>query len=81
MLSRVGTEVARDKLLHFAMSSVGITDPETPGFYNLVDLRPEYWAAFLDGLQERFGGWDGYVTEGLGLSEEDLATIKKNLRS
>ncbi|KAK5987136.1 hypothetical protein PT974_11254 [Cladobotryum mycophilum] len=80
MLSRIGTEPARDKLLQFAMFSVGITDPATPGFYNLVDLRPEYWAAFLEGLNDKFGGWDGYVTGELGLSAEDLEIIKKNIR-
>ncbi|TQW00685.1 tyrosine phosphatase [Cordyceps javanica] len=83
MLSRIGIEPVRDKLMPFAMNTVGITDPETPGFYNLVQLRPEYWNAFLDALDERFSGWDGYVTsdDGLGLSKEDLETIKANLRT
>ncbi|KAL6889593.1 protein-tyrosine phosphatase-like protein [Trichoderma longibrachiatum] len=81
MLSRIGTEVARDKLLKFALASVGTDDMETPGFYNLVELRPQYWTAFLEGLEEKFGGWDGYVTKSLGISEEDLVTIKNNIRS
>ncbi|KAK2612346.1 hypothetical protein QQS21_001610 [Conoideocrella luteorostrata] len=81
MLSRVGTEPARETLLHYAMSTMHIEDPETPGFYNLVSLRPEFWQAFRDGLDERFGGWDGYVTKGLGFSEADLATMKANLRT
>lgn len=81
MLSRIGIEPARDKLMQFAMGSVGITDPETPGFYNLVELKPEYWAAFLEALDEEYGGWDGYVIKCLGISEEDLSTIKKNLQS
>ncbi|KAL3960829.1 hypothetical protein ACCO45_005946 [Purpureocillium lilacinum] len=81
MLSRVGTEPAREKLLHFAMSTVGVTDPDTPGFVDLISLRPEFWAAFLEGLQDEFGGWDGYVVKGLGLSPEDLAKIKANMRS
>ncbi|KAF3062636.1 hypothetical protein CFAM422_010695 [Trichoderma lentiforme] len=81
MLSRIGTEVAREKLLRFAMDSVGTNDMEVPGFYNLVELRPQYWTAFVGGLEEQFGGWDGYVTKVLGLSEEDLITVKKNIRS
>lgn len=83
MLSRIGIEPVRDKLMPFAMNTVGITDPETPGFYNLVQLRPEYWDAFLEALDESFGGWDGYITsaEGLGFSEEDLATLKVNMRT
>lgn len=81
MLSRIGTEPAREILLRFAMASVGVTDPETPGFFNLVSLRPEFWEAFLEGLGDEFGGWDGYVTKGLGFSQGDLAKIKGNLRS
>ncbi len=81
LLSRIGTEPARDKLLQFAMMSVGIEDPETPGFLNLVSLRAEYFQAFLTALQERWGGWDGYVTKFLELSQEDLDKIKANLRA
>lgn len=81
MLSRIGTEPARDTLVKYALGTLGITDPETPGFYNLVSLRPQFWDAFLEGLQESFGGWDGYVTKGLGFSEEDLAKVRANLLS
>lgn len=81
MLSRLGTEPARDKLVHFALASVGTTDMETPGFANLVSLRPSYWLAFMEGLEETFGGWDGYVTQRLGFSEKELAKIKTTLRS
>lgn len=81
MLSRIGIEPAREQLVGFALKSLDITDPETPGFYNLVDLRPEFWDAFLEGLNEEFGGWDGYVVKCLGLSEEDLARVKKNLQT
>ncbi|KAF7546935.1 hypothetical protein G7046_g9160 [Stylonectria norvegica] len=81
MLSRIGTEPAREKLTAFAMASVGIDDPEAPGFSNLVNLRPSSWQAFLDGLRDEYGGWDGYVTKGLGFSAADLASIKVNLRA
>lgn len=81
MLSRIGTEPAREKLMHYAMSSLGIEDPETAGFYNLVSLRPGFWRGFQDGLDEQFGGWEGYVTRALGFSEGDLDKIKVNLRS
>ncbi|KID76377.1 uncharacterized protein G6M90_00g075490 [Metarhizium brunneum] len=81
MLSRIGTEPAREKLLHYAMSTLGVSDPETPGFYNLVSLRPSFWARFQEALSERFGGWEGYVTSGMGFSKADLDKIKLNLRS
>lgn len=63
------------------MLSVGVRDLEEPGFLNLVDLRPEYFQAFVDALRLRFGSWDGYVIEGLEMTKEDLDTIKANLRS
>ncbi|KJZ79648.1 hypothetical protein HIM_01117 [Hirsutella minnesotensis 3608] len=81
MLSRIGTEPAREKLIHFALSTAGTTDPQEPSFRNLISLRPEFWNGFLEGLEEEYGGWDGYVTKGLGFSEQDLAKIKGNLRS
>ncbi|KAI6784435.1 Tyrosine-protein phosphatase-like protein [Emericellopsis cladophorae] len=81
LLSRLGTEPVRDKLVKIAMINLGIDDIETPGFANIVDLRAEYWLAFHTALQEEYGSWDGYVTKGLGFSAEDLDTIKKNLRS
>ncbi|KAM4067612.1 tyrosine phosphatase family protein [Hirsutella rhossiliensis] len=44
MLSRIGAEPAREKLLHFALSTAGTTDPRAPGFRNLISLRPEFWS-------------------------------------
>lgn len=81
MLSRIGTEPAREKLVGYAMASVGTNDWNTPGFWNLASLRPAFWSAFLEGLEDEFGGWDGYVTKGLGFSAEDLEKMKKNLQS
>jgi hypothetical protein len=81
MLSRIGTEPARDKLLAFIMTSLGVTDTASPGFVDMVSLRPQYLSAFLQGLEEQYGGWDSYVTKTLGFSDEDLAKIKKNLQS
>lgn len=81
LLSRIGTEPARDKLVKFAMAALGVDDIETPGFVNLVDLRPEYWLEFAKALEGKYGSFNGYVTQELGFSEDDLATIKSNLRT
>ena len=81
LLSRIGSEPARDKLFKFAMTAVGAADVDTPGFVNLVSLRPSYWQAFTEALEAKYGGWDGYVTQRLGFSEGDLAIIKKNLKT
>ena len=63
------------------MGSLGIEDIETPGFVNLVDLRADFWHTFVKVLGEKYGGVEGYLTQELGFSEEDLGTIKKNLRA
>ncbi|KAF4984621.1 hypothetical protein FZEAL_233 [Fusarium zealandicum] len=81
MLSRIGTEQARERLIVFIKTSLGLDDPETPGFWNMASLRPTFWRAFVEGVDAEYGGWDGYVTKGLGFSAEDLETIKKNLRA
>ncbi|OAA60713.1 hypothetical protein ISF_05752 [Cordyceps fumosorosea ARSEF 2679] len=81
MLSRIGCEFKRCMVFKSAMVMVGITDPDTPGFDNLIQLRRAYWDAFVEALSEKFGGWDGYATsrDGLNFSKEDLEKIKDNL--
>ncbi|KAJ9141679.1 Tyrosine-protein phosphatase [Pleurostoma richardsiae] len=81
ILSRVGTEPAREQLLAFARHGAGIVgdDVEVPGFYNLASLKEPCWRAFLQGLEAEYGGFEGYVTGKLGFSEEDLGKIKANL--
>lgn len=80
MLSRIGTEPARDRLVAFLQTGLSLDpDDETPGFWNMVSLRPTFWAALAEGVDAEFGGWDGYVTGALGFSADDLGTIKRNL--
>lgn len=79
LLSRIGTEPARQQLLDFAKRGTGIDDEDIPGFHNLCSLRISCWKQFLKGVEREFGGWNGYITETLGFSQEDLAKIKHNL--
>lgn len=88
LLSRIGTEVAREHLLEFARKhSMCAEDDddgsasfdEVPGFLNLVSLKGACWDAFVEAVGREFGGFDGYAKKVLGFSEEDLVTIKKNL--
>ncbi|KAK1504804.1 hypothetical protein CTAM01_04111 [Colletotrichum tamarilloi] len=80
MLSRVGTEPARERLLQQARAGGGsLTFEQHPGFYNLCSLRTSCWDAFIAALQEAHGGWEGYVVGALGFSSDDLARIKDNL--
>ncbi|CAJ0539839.1 Ff.00g072530.m01.CDS01 [Fusarium sp. VM40] len=79
MLSRIGTEPARERLVAFVKDNIDVQDYEVPGFWNMVSLRPTFWKAFVGGVDAKYGGWEGYV-KGLGFSEEELKTIKNNLR-
>ena len=79
LLSRIGTEPAREQLRAFAMHGSGATSDDTPGFYNLCSLRASYWEAFVGAVQREHGGFDLYVVDVLGFSEGDLVSIKRNL--
>ncbi|KAF9779117.1 hypothetical protein IL306_002490 [Fusarium sp. DS 682] len=80
MLSRIGIEPARERLLEFILANIDVKDTEDPGFWNMVSLRPSFWKAFVEGVEVEYGGWDDYV-KGLGFSTKDLETIKQNLRT
>jgi len=80
MLSRIGTEPAREQLVAFARHGTGVKSNDEPGFYNLCSLKAECWDAFISAVDKEYGGFESYVLNTLGFSEGDLATIKKNLR-
>ncbi|KAM7209180.1 Protein-tyrosine phosphatase-like protein [Naviculisporaceae sp. PSN 640] len=79
MLSRIGTEPAREKLLAFAMKGSGAESVDTPGFRNMCNLRPAGWTAFVKAAEEAYGGFEGYVTKTLQFSGEELEVIRRNL--
>ena len=47
----------------------------------LLQVDASYLQAGLDELKTRFGDLDGYLTEGLGLSEETVETLRARLRA
>lgn len=79
LLSRIGTEPAREQLLAFALKGSRADNMTAPGFHNLANLKEVCWKAFIRALESEYGGWDGYVTKTLGFSDEDLVVIKRNL--
>jgi protein tyrosine/serine phosphatase len=79
MLSRIGTEPAREQLLKFAMHGSMAPNMEAPGFRNLANLKVSSWEAFVKAVEAEYGGFEGYVTKTLGFSEEDVAKIRSNL--
>ena len=79
LLSRVGTEPAREQLAAFARKGAGVESDNAPGFYNLCSLKAASWKALVDAVESTYGGFEGYVTRKLRFTSEDLATIKKSL--
>ena len=81
LLSRIGTEPVRTKLIQFAVAGTNASSQEEPGFHNLISLRESCWKAFTEGVQQEYGGFQQFVRKNLGFTEEDLAKIKTNLTS
>ncbi|KAL8403638.1 hypothetical protein RB594_008770 [Gaeumannomyces avenae] len=90
LLSRVGTEPAREMLLGFLMKGSGAATTDDPGLHNLASLRPGSWRAFLAAVDREHlpgGGGNGgdglraYARDALGFPEEELRLIAYNLSS
>ncbi|KAI1258634.1 protein-tyrosine phosphatase-like protein [Xylariaceae sp. FL1019] len=81
LLSRIGTEPVREMLLAFAKKGTESSDEMQAGFLNLVGLKRSCWQAFVDGMNREYGGFEKFVTDRLGFSASDLATIQRNLKS
>ncbi|KAK4190616.1 tyrosine-protein phosphatase [Podospora australis] len=79
LLSRIGTEPAREQLLAFALKGSFAESMDAPGFHNLASLRASCWAAFIKAAEEEHGGLEGYVKRHLGFSEGEVERIRANL--
>lgn len=79
LLSRIGTESAREQLIGFALKESRAAGMDAAGFRNLCNLKVSCWEAFVRAVEREYGGFEGYVTGVLGFSETDLAKIKDNL--
>lgn len=45
----------------------------------LLEVRPEYIEASFEAMQQDWGGFDGYLDRGLGISDAEREAIRKNL--
>lgn len=88
-LTRIGTEPFRDVLLGKLVQQMGddgkAVGLNTPGMEEMCSTRGDSILAFLRSVDEKWGGEGkgvkGYLTEVVGLSEEDLMKIKEKLRA
>ena len=46
---------------------------------DLLDVRPEYLQAAFDAMDERYGSFDAYLRDGLGMDDETLARLRTAL--
>jgi len=77
-LSRIGREPARDKILQ-RLSKEPIFASNNEAALNMFTCRAETMKAFLEYLHEKYGGAEEYVRRYVGMSDEDIAIIKRNV--
>ncbi len=46
-----------------------------------LEVRPDYLRAALDTMAARFGSFDGYLTDGLGLGAVEVEALRRTLRA
>ncbi|KAK1962533.1 tyrosine phosphatase [Colletotrichum sublineola] len=81
MITRIGSEPLRDVLLERAARDNAVANGlDDQNFYNLCSLRASTWNLFMKQIENQYGGFEGYVTERLRVSRDDLEVIRNNLR-
>ncbi|KAL1946463.1 hypothetical protein VTO73DRAFT_14567 [Trametes versicolor] len=76
-LTRVGREPAREMIMK-RLSKVPYFATNTEAALNMFSSRAETMVAFLQMLQTRYGGVEGYLKDVVRLTDDDIATIRKN---
>ncbi|TBU33100.1 protein-tyrosine phosphatase-like protein [Dichomitus squalens] len=76
-LTRVGREPAREMVMR-RLALVPFFASNTEGALSMLSSRHETMIAFLRMLHDRYGGAEAYVQNVVGLSADDIATIKRN---
>ncbi|CAA7260109.1 unnamed protein product [Cyclocybe aegerita] len=77
-LTRVGREPAREKIMA-RLSKEPLFASNNEAALNMFTCRHETMQAFLVHFDEKYGGVDNYVKHYVGLSDEEIATIKRNM--
>ena len=81
LLTRVGAEPGRKMILGPLLHATGPAGLDNTGLRNICGVHPETMIAFVEAVEENYGGVRGYLTKTLGLSQEDVATIILHLKS
>ena len=67
-----------DRVIAYARMKTGSDDPRIESSVRkLYSTDRSYLQAFLDAVDRRYGSFDGYVHEGLGLSDSDIQLLRE----
>ncbi|CAI6099774.1 unnamed protein product [Clonostachys chloroleuca] len=86
-LTRIGTEPFREALLPAFVKSLATDEGEdnsnagieTPGLRHLLSSSKEVMADFVERLRSKYGGAEGYLSQYLKFSEDEIKEIRENL--
>jgi hypothetical protein len=78
-LTRIGVEPSRDMLLQMLKLWNKEWTAETPGMQEFVQVRGEFILAFLEEVEGKFGGVEGWVRNVLGFSKDDVERVREVL--
>ncbi|KAK7060362.1 hypothetical protein VNI00_001127 [Paramarasmius palmivorus] len=77
-LTRVGREPARAKIMQ-RLSIEPLFASNNEAALNMFTCRPETMLAFLQLLEDKYGGAENYCLQYLNLTNDDITTIRNNL--
>jgi len=77
-LTRIGREPAR-KLIMARLAKMPFFAADNEKALNMLTSRKEVMLAFLELIDKKYGGVEGYLKRYVQLSEEDIGTIRRNI--
>ncbi|KAF9077067.1 protein-tyrosine phosphatase-like protein [Rhodocollybia butyracea] len=77
-LTRIGREPAREKIME-RLSKEPLFASNNEAALNMFTCRRETMMAFLDLLQDKYGGVQEYLKQFIHLSDSDITTIQNNI--
>lgn len=68
----------KNKLIYAAVCVVALSFRTASSLNHLLTARPEYLQTAFDVIDAEFGGTDGFLRDGLGLTSADLIRLRSN---
>jgi protein-tyrosine phosphatase len=63
------------------LAQLDATGEDSSVLVPFLEVRPEYLRAGLDEMRARYGSFDGYLRDGLGLSALEVEGLRRTLRA